>query len=50
VRQVWDTHQPKDEGETRRQEEQQTAEGNAVGRQHQPKSHSAIFLALDELK
>ena len=41
VRQIRNPHQPEDQGEARRQQKQQSAERDAVDRQHQPKSHNS---------
>ena len=46
VRQVRNPHQPENQRETRRQQKQQSAEGDAVDRQHQPKGHGRRDLAL----
>ena len=46
VRQIRNAHQPKDQGEARRQQKQQPTEGDTVDRQHQPKRHSRSVPAL----
>ena len=39
VRQIRNAHQPEDQRKARRQQKQQSAEGDAVDRQHQPEVH-----------
>ena len=46
VHQVGDAHQPEDQREARRQQEQQAAQRNAVHRQRQPQVHVERLAVL----